>query len=188
MRERRKTVGGFDFYEVASAFQKTIRRRMEKEALFYGTELLLSGEDEFAWFRIKVIVSEDIGIANLTLPAQIDALYNSYKEMKALNSRHAPERLPFVHAIMLLTRSPKSRLVDNILSQYFSFREQIEMPEMPDFVYDRHTQKGREMGRGFEHFFDESAQIVNLPIELAEEEKACHDLVKGLFMATELKK
>lgn len=187
MKERPKTVGGFDFYEVASAFQKTIRRGMEKEALFYGTELMLSEEDEFAWFRMKVMVSEDIGIANHTLPAQIDALYNSFKEMKAMKSRHAPERLPFVHAIMLLARSPKSRLVDNTLSKYFSFRDEMDVPETPDFVYDKHTRKGREMGRGFSHFFDESAQLVNVPAELKEEETTCHELVKGLFVAREKK-
>jgi len=187
MRERPKTVSGLDFYVVASAFQKTIRRGMEKEALFYGTELMLSDEDEFAWFRIKVMVSEDIGIANPTLPAQIDALYNSFRTMKAMKSRHAPERLPFVHAIMLLARSPKSRLVDNTLSKYFSFRNEMKMSEIPDFVYDKHTKKGREMKRGFDHFFDESAQLANIPSELEEEELACHEAVKGLFVTREMK-
>lgn len=187
-KERLTTISGLDFYTVASAFQKTIRRGMEQEALFYGTELMLSDYDEFAWFRMRVIVSEDIGVANPTLPAQIEALYTSFGAMKAMKNRHAPERLPFVHAIMLLARSPKSRLVDNKLSQYFSFRETLEIPETPDFVFDKHTKKGKEMGRGFEHFFSEAAQLANVPEELEEEEKEWHERTKGLFVSREMEK
>ena len=188
MKEKTETISGLKFYTVASAFQKTIRRGMESEALFYGTELMLSNYDEFAWFRMRVIMSEDIGIANPTLPAQIEALYSAYTAMKAMKNRHAPERLPFVHAIMLLARSPKSRLVDNKLSQYFSFRDKMETPEFPDFVFDKHTREGREMGRDFDHFFNESAQLVNIPAELAVEEKECHELVKDLFVTREIEK
>ena len=65
---------GMNFYHVASAYQKCVRRGMEHEALWFGTELYMSGYEEYAWFRLRVMVSEDIGLANPTLPAQVDAL------------------------------------------------------------------------------------------------------------------
>ena len=36
------TVGGYDFYEVLSALQKTIKRGLRDDALFWATELYLS--------------------------------------------------------------------------------------------------------------------------------------------------
>ncbi len=33
------TKNGYDFFEVASAFQKSIRRGMEKEAMYWAIEL-----------------------------------------------------------------------------------------------------------------------------------------------------
>ena len=37
-----QTVGGYDFYEVLSALQKSIRRCLEEDALFWASELYLS--------------------------------------------------------------------------------------------------------------------------------------------------
>ena len=70
-----KTKSGLDFYTCSSAFQKFIRRGSEHEALWFGTELYISGYDEYVWFRMKVIVSEDIGLANPNIVCQINSLY-----------------------------------------------------------------------------------------------------------------
>jgi replication-associated recombination protein RarA len=62
------TVLGYDLYEVMSAMQKSIRRGLEEDALFWGTELYLSDLADQAWSRLLVISSEDVGLASLVGP------------------------------------------------------------------------------------------------------------------------
>jgi len=56
------TAGGYDYYEVASALQKSIRRGLEDDALFWATELYISDYAAHAWKRLLVIASEDARI------------------------------------------------------------------------------------------------------------------------------
>ncbi len=172
---------GLNFYVVSSAFQKTIRRGMEHEALWFGTELYLSGYEEYAWFRLRVIVSEDIGIANPSLPAQIQSLYQTYLDFKKKKNKHGPEKLPFFHALLLVIRSPKSRLIDNLLAEYMFIRETVEVPDLNapelDFVSDMHTFAGKKLGRGLDHFYEEGGKIEDCPDWLIKEEFDVRDRV-----------
>ncbi len=45
-----------------------------------------------------------------------------------------------------------------------------EKLEIPDYVYDMHTRKGRKMGRSLKHFYEEGAYI-NRPNKLDGEEE-----------------
>jgi replication-associated recombination protein RarA len=154
-----KTLSGHDLSEVASAFQKAIRLGLEDEALHWGVELDLSGFSEYAWKRIRIITSEDIGLAEPTLPAQVYALYENWLDQrKKQDKKHAPERLFFIHAILLLVRAKKSRIVDHALISYYGTHQKREIP---DYALDRHTWKGRRMGRGVKHFFEEGAHLSN---------------------------
>jgi replication-associated recombination protein RarA len=182
---------GLDFFTVSSAFQKTIRRGMEHEALWFGTELYLSGYEEYAWFRLRVIVSEDVGIANPALPAQVQALYQTYLDFKKKKNRHSPEKLPFFHALLLLVRSPKSRLIDNLLSEYMFIRDTVEAPDLNskdlDFIKDLHTAAGKKLGRGLDHFYEEGGKIENCPDWLEEEEYNVRNRVWKKYQEEELK-
>ena len=44
-----RTVGGHFCGEAASALQKTIRRGLEREALYWASELDLSGYGNYVW-------------------------------------------------------------------------------------------------------------------------------------------
>jgi replication-associated recombination protein RarA len=44
--------------------QKCIRRGLERDALFWATELDRSNFGEYVWKRLRIIASEDIGIAD----------------------------------------------------------------------------------------------------------------------------
>lgn len=156
-----KTKNGHCFYEVASAIQKYVRRGEEEKALYWFTELFISNYDAYAWKRIRVMVSEDVGLANPLLPLQIDALYRTYVDMKKEKNKHCPEKLPFVHAVLLLVRSPKSRIVDNLLCEYFDLRHTIATQELDDYVFCLHTIKGKIKKRGNKHFYEEAAHIEN---------------------------
>lgn len=162
------TVSGHQFGEVASAFQKSIRRGLEDEALHWGIELDKSNFGEYAWKRIRIITSEDIGLAEPHLPAQIRALYDNWLDQrKKKDEKHGPERLFLVHAILLLVRARKSRLVDHALITYYGNHEKREIP---DYALDKHTMRGRHLRRGVAHFFSEGIHLEN-KVELENDAK-----------------
>lgn len=157
---RVKTVNGHNLTEVVSAFQKAIRRGLVDDALYWAVDMYLTGYQEYAWKRMKVMASEDIGLADRNLPATLQALYQTYVELAKKKDKHQPEKLQFVHAVVLLATSPKSRMVDHALIHHF-LRHKQNWREIPDFALDKHTQRGKQLGRGFEHFFAEGAVLAN---------------------------
>src|SRR5579862_3163447 len=75
-----KTIGGFNGYQVTSAMQKCIRRGLEEDALFWATELWASCNQtgrEYIWHRLRVIASEDVGLADNNACVQVSALYSN---------------------------------------------------------------------------------------------------------------
>lgn len=156
-----KTINGYDFFEVSSALQKSIRRGLEDDALFWTVELSLSNYVEYVWKRLRIISSEDIGLANPTISSEIWSLYELYREQaKKKDEKHFPERLFLVHAVILLCRSPKSRHIDWQTVYAFACHSQRFRP-VPDFAFDKHTKKGKKMNRGFAHFFEEGCKLEN---------------------------
>jgi replication-associated recombination protein RarA len=153
-----KTKRGYDFFEVSSAFQKSVRRCLEEDALYWASELDQSGYGEYVWKRMKIMVSEDIGTAEPNLPANIHALYSIWADMKKKNDKHFPERFFLIHAVLLVVMAKKSRVVDNALIVSYNT---TEAKIIPDWALDKHTRRGKAMGRGFKHFFDEGVKIAN---------------------------
>lgn len=153
------TVRGYSAPEVISALQKAIRRSNQEQAVYWAVELDRSGFAAHAWNRLKVIVSEDVGLAEPHMAATIAALFNTWKETKARSSGHCPERLMLVHATLLLARAQKSRMVDHATCGHYGTNERLF--EIPDEALDMHTGRGRRMGRGLEHWYAEAATLVN---------------------------
>lgn len=161
MTERFKvtTRNGHPLGEVASAFQKAIRRGLEDEALHWGVELDTSNYGEYAWKRLRIMTSEDVGLAEPYLVATVYALYQNWVDQRRKKDvKHGPERLFLVHAILLLVRARKSRVVDHALITYYGNHDHRSIP---DYALDKHTGAGRRLGRGVEHFFDEGIQLGN---------------------------
>lgn len=150
--------GGHKLGEVASALQKCIRRGLADDALYWATELDLAGYTEYAWKRLRIIASEDVGLADRAAPLTVRALYESWLELrKKDDKRHAPERLFLVHAVLYLAGAPKSRMVDHALIVHYEGKR--ERREIPDFALDLHTQRGRARRRGWKHFWEHGAQL-----------------------------
>ena len=163
-----KTKHGYEFFEVASAFQKAVRRCDEVLSMQWAVELYESGYQKYAWKRMIIMASEDVGLGEPDCITRIMALKNSYDFMVALNDRHKPEKLPFTQAVLVLVHSRKSRYVDLAISVYWKMNE-TNRPEVPDYVFDMHTRKGKSMGRGLDHFYAEGAKINN-PNKMPHEE------------------
>jgi replication-associated recombination protein RarA len=152
------TVRGYDMKEVVSALQKAIRRSDDEAALFWAVELDRSGYGQYMWRRLLIMVSEDIGLANPELPSQINSLFNIYTELKAWKNANHPERLQIVHAVLLMARSPKSRMLDHACHVAYTTNETIPMP---DYALCMHTGRGRQQGRGLDHWYSDAATLVN---------------------------
>lgn len=155
------TQGGYNFGEVTSSFQKSIRRGMEEDALYWAVELDKSGYGEYVWKRMRIISSEDIGLAEPFLPAVIRALYENWVQAHKKNkgTKYTDERLFIVHGVLLLVRAKKSRLVDHAnIAHYLGDNPRREIL---DVALDKHTARGRSMKRGFDHFFEEGIKLEN---------------------------
>jgi len=163
------TAKGYDFLEVLSALQKEVRRGNEYEAVYWATELE-SFNPKALWSRLRVIASEDIGLANPLASLIVDVLEKQYYADKKDSSR-----LFLVHAVLFLARSPKSRIVDNLLTVVYNDEERLEIP---DYALDMHTYRGRKMGRGLEHFFAEGAKLEKQALADPYEKKAIEALKK----------
>ena len=69
------TVHGLDPFEAISWLQKAWRRGLDEDALWVAAELDKSGYGSWVWKRLKVICSEDVGLAEPTMPSVIAALH-----------------------------------------------------------------------------------------------------------------
>ena len=75
MKYELKTKNGYDFFECSSAMQKSIRRGIEDEAIFWAVELFESNYAEYIWKRLRIISSEDVGLGEPHISSEIWALY-----------------------------------------------------------------------------------------------------------------
>lgn len=153
------TRNGFQADEIISSFQKAVRRNMEEQACEFAYELYITSPTLLnkLWTRILVISVEDIGFGNLNAAPQVNAL-NEMRKQYPYDDVDQP--IYFIHAIRILCSSPKDRSSDflkNIIIKGFT---QGHKPTILDVGLDKHTRRGREMGRDSFHFFHEGAKVV----------------------------
>ena len=139
---------GYNFHECLSSLQKSIRRAREEQALFWALELE-SFNPKALWSRLRIIASEDIGIANNSIAILIDALNRAYDQKQEL--------LFVAHAVLALCRSEKSRIVDD----FCIVVQRSKNLKIPDYALDMHTSRGKLMGRGLKHFHEVGSKLVN---------------------------
>lgn len=164
------TQNGYDLMEVISALQKEIRRGDEERAMYWALELVPDFE-KYLWRRLMVIVNEDIGIANPALlqllPIQRD-VYMQFRE----SSKDGSARLALANIILLMCRSPKTRIADHLQCVVNQDRLHGKRLEIPDYALDKHTARGRRMKRGAQHWLDQGCQL-NLPADLPDPYAEC---------------
>jgi len=150
------TKKGYDFFEVASALQKSIRRGIVEDAGYWSTELYNSGYANYLWKRLQIICCEDIGLAEPSAPEKINALFQIWERLKKAKS--GDQILPIIQAVIYLCQCEKSRMID-WGKCYFKDKHDFENKEIPDYAIDMHTVKGKKMGRGVKHFFEEGSKL-----------------------------
>ncbi len=154
------TQNGYSLMDVISTVQKEIRRGNEESAMYWCFEAI-PGYEQYVWRRLLVIVNEDIGIANPSLLQIIPALRLQFFEFRALG-KNGSCRLILANAILLMCRSPKSRLADHfqrVVSQSFMTDGKRDIP---DYALDKHTTRGKAMKRGVDHWLEDGC-VLNPP-------------------------
>jgi len=159
------TQRGYDFYEVASALQKSIRRGDVKLAGYMALELFPK-YSEYCWKRLLTISAEDCyGV----ITKEIMSLYESFHIInKGRKTEDYKGRIFISKAVILLCQCKHNRDAD-LLSNYIydkkydisdddinkmfdEIRAEGSM-EIPNYVYDVHTLKGKKMGKTKSDFF-----------------------------------
>ena len=65
-------------------------------------------------------------------------------------------------AVQILCQSKKDRIVSEIYDFLRIKRKAGHKIPIPDYAIDMHTKKGKELGRGYYHFLEESSRINNI--------------------------
>lgn len=94
---------GDDYYDILSAFHKSVRGSDVNAALHYLARLLSAGDLESLVRRIRAIVYEDIGLANPLMGVKVDAACNTALKIGFPEARNALSAITIEMCI-----SPKS--------------------------------------------------------------------------------
>jgi len=155
--------------EVISAIQKHIRRGNEKESYYFALELTEESKQGFSLLvsRLKVILYEDIGLADPELVLQVSKAIDDMTDM--YNNDKGDYQMVLAHIILLMCRSEKSRITDHFKEAIKALWKDGKALEIPDFALDMHTTRGnKELGRrkhtkeGLDHFIEHGELLTNV--------------------------
>ena len=169
MGYRMKTKSGHDFWVVASLLQKAIRRGDFVRAGYAANELY---EDyySFTWNRLLIISAEDCKAA---VTEEILALRKCDEMLNAKKKKNERNKIFIGKALVILLEAAKGRdgdyMADCLMREVNpemrndpAFNQDYDIlslkmckPEgeiFPDYVFDPHTLKGKQMGRNFKNY------------------------------------
>lgn len=133
-----------DHYDLASAFQKSMRGSDKNAAIYYLAKLLESGEDiRFIARRMIVCASEDVGNAD---PYALEIALNAYKASELLGLPEA--QIPLAQAVEYICEAKKSNRAYKAISQA-RFDIQSGLNYLPPVaIRDSHYKDAKKYGFG----------------------------------------
>ena len=153
------TCNKYSLFEAASALQKEIRRGHEEQAMYWALELAETFTD-FLWMRLIIIANEDIGLADPSVVVLTESLRTQFHFVR--KKKAASWRIILANAIIALCRAKKTRLGDSFMA-VISHRRDSEgwRLKVPDYALDKHTARGKRLGRSWDHWASEGCQLQN---------------------------
>ncbi len=132
-------------YDLASAFQKSLRGSDADAALYYLSRLIRGGEDpRFIARRLMVCAAEDVGNADPQAFLLCEAA------SRAVEQIGWPEaRIPLAQAVIYVANAPKS----NATIQGIDAALAAEDAPIPDALRDANTAAARQAGRGIGYHY-----------------------------------
>ena len=159
-----RTKRGYQFSEVSSAMQKSIRRGDAALAGYWALELWESGFGKYCWKRLLTVSAEDCwGI----LTQEVKALHDAYLAVnEGVPAKKHRGRIFVSKAVILLCQAKKSRDADHLQNFVYDqsagldpdtladeLREADDYVPIPGYAYDCHTREGRKRGKTKKDFF-----------------------------------
>ena len=120
---------GDGYYDVISAFQKSIRGSDVDAALHYLARLIEAEDLDIIFRRMTVIAYEDIGLANPIMGVKVDACINACVRLGL------PEaRIPLAQTVIELALSPKSNSAISAIDSALSDLEKGNTGNVPNHI------------------------------------------------------
>lgn len=167
-QEPKKLIKGqYPFGEVASAFQKEIRRGDVRAAMYWG-HLLYAEAPYYGWKRLLVTAAEDVGLAAPEVVEKVCGLALAWRICREKSYYVSPHH--FSMAVMLLCAAPKSTEVEDLQTLTLEAIKSGERREIPEYAKDAHTEAGREMGKTWADWYFGRHMICGVPINQFTEE------------------
>ena len=117
------------YYDVLSAFQKSIRGSDVNASLHYLARLISMGDLDSIYRRMSVIAYEDIGLANPNMGVRVDSC------IRACELVGLPEaRIPLGQMVIDLALSPKSNSAHTALDLAIKDVEEGYTPRVPSHI------------------------------------------------------
>lgn len=120
---------GDNYYNVISAFQKSIRGSDVNASLHYLARLIEAEDLEIIVRRLSVIAYEDIGLANPGIGPKVDAAINS-----ALRLGFPEARIPLAAIVIELALSPKSNSAEIAIDQALNDVRSSNIGDVPNHL------------------------------------------------------
>lgn len=136
-----------EYYNMLSAFCKSLRGSDADAALFWFARMIYAGVDpRLIMRRVIAHASEDVGLANPS------AMTQAVAAAQALEFVGMPEaRLSITQAIVFLCESPKSNAVVMAVGRAFSDAENAYQIPVPQHLRDTHYNGAKSLGNGKEY-------------------------------------
>jgi len=158
------TTNGLSPFTCVSAVQKAIRRNDEVTAFRFAHEMIHTSRAYNTWLcnRLEVMSHEDCD--TMAAPMIVPFVATCVEQAKRFWKNGGNSDMFIGSAIRAMCRVPKSREGDHfILNVGYGVGLQDGPGKVPDYVFDMHTRRGRELGRGVEHFRSEAAKLIQPP-------------------------
>jgi putative ATPase len=132
-------------YDLASAFQKSLRGSDPDAALYYLSRMIRGGEDpRFIARRLVVCAAEDVGNADP------QAFLIAEAASRAAEQVGWPEaRIPLAQAVIYVANAPKSNATVSAIDAALAAPD----APIPDSIADAHTSTSRAAGKGEGYFY-----------------------------------
>ena len=117
------------YYDLLSAFQKSIRGSDVHASLYYLGRLIMGGELDSICRRMAVIVYEDIGLANPAMGPRVMAAIDS-----ALMLGLPEARIPLAEVVIEMALSPKSNSAEVSIDRALNIIETMDTGNVPSHL------------------------------------------------------
>lgn len=138
-----------EHYDMASAFQKSMRGSDPDAAIYWLAKMLSAGEDiRFIARRMIVCAAEDVGNA---APNALNIAVNAYRACELLGMPEA--RIPLAQAVEYIARAPKTnRAIVAVDSALSDIQKGLNYPP-PMHLRDAHYKDASKYGFGVDYVY-----------------------------------